>query len=150
MDKEIINNIKKLDKPGRDKFIELCKRLNIKYIEPSREDLCYDCLIEYKGKQYIVELKNRSSKYKNYDTLFLEKGKYERLLNNIKKLNVNGAYYICWIDNDAYIYNIKESFITENLQEKWMNNITADKNTKKISKLVYILKKSDAKILHLD
>lgn len=140
------NQMKALDKPGRDKFKLLCSKLNLIYEEPSFDKLAYDCTIKYKGRTYLVELKDRNIKYNVYDTLYLEKYKYDCLKRWKKSLNAAGIFYVNWIGNKAYIFNLDDDKIFGTQLSKPMNKITAMHNNIKVKKDVYVLKKSDAKV----
>lgn len=146
---EIIENIKKLDKPGRDKFIKLCNKSGLEYFEPSNEKLAYDCGFIYHGKKYIVELKDRSPKYEIYDELILEKDKAERLLKWKDKLGAAATYYVNWFGKRAYIFKIDESILDYKVTKKWMNAVTAESRDNKIEKEVYLLPKATAKVFEL-
>ena len=137
-------NIKTLDKPGREKFIQLCKKLNLQYGEPENDKLAYDCYIIYKGKKYIIELKDRDPKCEHYDEYILEKDKYERVIAWKERLGAAGAYYCNWFGNNAYLFNLEDPRITENPSKKWMNAVTAMSTSNKIEKQIYLINKSIA------
>ena len=141
---QLVANIKKLDKPGRDKFIKLCETLNLEYGEPENEKLSYDCFIIYKGKKYLVELKDRDPKYEQYDDLILEQDKYNRIMNWKNKLGAAGAYYCNWFGNNAYLWNLDKKCITAKPAKKWMNKITAASREEKVEKDIFYINKTDA------
>ena len=141
---ELVENIKKMDKPGRDKFIKLCETLKLEYGEPENEKLAYDCYIIYKGKKYLVELKDRDPKYEQYDELILEQDKYNRVMKWKERLGAAGAYYCNWFGNTAYLWNLDKKSITAKPAKKWMNKITAASREDKIEKDIYYISKSDA------
>lgn len=146
---ELIQNIKTLDKPGREKFIQLCKKLGLQYGEPTNEKLAYDCYIIYKGKKYIIELKDRDPKCEHYDDYILEKDKYERVLAWKERLGAAGAYYCNWFGNRAYLFNLEDNRIIEKPSKQWMNAVTAKSRTEKISKDIYLIDKSIAAVYDL-
>lgn len=137
-------NIKTLDKPGREKFIQLCKKLNLQYGEPENKKLAYDCYIIYKGKKYIIELKDRDPKCEQYDEYILEQDKYERVMAWKERLGAAGAYYCNWFGNTAYLFNLENPTITEHPSNKWMNAVTALSTSNKIEKQIYLINKSIA------
>lgn len=148
-------NIKALDKPGREKFIQLCKKLNlqydpsgkcqlIQYGEPENDKLAYDCYIIYKGKKYIIELKDRDPKYEHYDEYILEQDKYERVIKWKERLGAAGAYYCNWFGDKAYLFNLEDPRITEHPAKQWMNAVTAMSTSNKIEKQIYLINKSIA------
>lgn len=146
MDQHIIDNIKKLDEPGRRKFKQLCKKLGYEYFEPSNDKLAYDCGFIYNGNKYIVELKDRSLKYEKYDDLILEKDKCIRLLKWKNITNSKAAYYVNFFGDLCYIFNIQHSILDRPTTEKWMNALTAASTQVKTKKEVYLLNKKDAKL----
>lgn len=141
---ELNANIKALDKPGRDKFIQLCNKLNLTYGEPQNEKLAYDCYIIYKGKKYIIELKDRDPKYEQYDEYILEKDKYERVMAWKERLGASGAYYCNFFGNKAYLFNLEDVRITNHPSKQFMNAITAKSRTEKIEKEIYLINKEIA------
>ena len=146
---ELINNIKIMDKPGREKFMQLCKQLNLQYGEPENEKLAYDCYIIYKGKKYIIELKDRDPKCEQYDEYILEKDKYERVMAWKERLGAAGAYYCNWFGEKAYLFNLEDPRITEHPAKQWMNAITAKSRTEKIEKEIFYINKSFATVYNL-
>jgi len=144
MNKEIISNIIKLDKPGRDKTMKLCNDYGWKFEEPIRNDLAYDCIIRFSSDLFaVVEIKNRDIKYDKYDTLFLQEDKYNNLLKWKERLGADQALYINWIGDKCYIFDV-DKVDKNSLIEKWMNKITADKSSGKTLKKVYELNKENA------
>lgn len=141
---ELNANIKALDKPGRDKFIQLCKQLNLQYGEPANDKLAYDCYIIYKGKKYIIELKDRDPKYEQYNEYILEKDKYERVMTWKERLGAAGAYYCNFFGNKAYLFNLEDKRITNKPSKQYMNAITAKSRTEKIEKEIYLINKEIA------
>ena len=100
--------------------------------------------IIYKGKKYLVELKDRDPKYEQYDELILEQDKYNRVMKWKEKLGAAGAYYCNWFGNTAYLWNLDKKSITAKPAKKWMNKITAASREDKIEKDIYYISKSDA------
>lgn len=145
MTQQTINKMKELDKPGRDKFKALCSKLGYIYFEPENEKLAYDCGFEYKGKKYIVELKDRSPMYECYDELILEKDKAERLIKWKHRLEANRAYYVNFFGDNIYIFNIDEKVLEKPSKTMWMNAVTAESRTNKVKKEVYLLDKKEAR-----
>lgn len=141
---ELNANIKALDKPGRDKFIKLCNQLHLTYGEPQNEKLAYDCYIIYKGKKYIIELKDRDPKCEQYDEYILEKDKYERVMAWKERLGASGAYYCNFFGNKAYLFNLEDERITNHPSKQFMNAITAKSRAEKIKKDIYLINKEIA------
>lgn len=146
---KLVENIKKLDAPGRDKFKKLCYKLGYEFGEPTNEKLAYDCFFKYKGKVYLVELKDRKPEYEKYDELILEVDKYNRVMNWKERLNAAGCYYVQWFGNTAYIFNLEEDYITQHQERKIMNRVTAASTTDKCFKDVYLVNKKNAKKFEL-
>lgn len=145
MTQETIDNIKALDKPGREKFKKLCAKMGYNYFEPENEKLAYDCGFIWKGKKYIVELKDRSPMYECYDELILEQDKAERLIKWKQRLEAHRAYYVNFFGDTVYIFNIDEKVLEKPSKKMWMNAVTAESRTNKIKKDVYLLDKKEAR-----
>lgn len=145
MTQETIDNIKALDKPGREKFKKLCAKMGYSYFEPDNEKLAYDCGFTWKGKKYIVELKDRSPMYECYDELILEKDKAERLIKWKQRLEAHRAYYVNFFGDNVYIFNIDEKVLEKPSKMMWMNAVTAESRTNKVKKEVYLLDKKEAR-----
>lgn len=142
----IDREIKKLDKPGRKKFMQLCDELGFEYGEPKRKDLMYDCHFTYKGKKYIVEIKDRSPKVEQYDSYIIEKEQYDAIIAWRDKLDADGCYYVNFFGDKAYIFNLSDPRSTEHLEEQWMSWVTAIDPKKKTKKEVYKIDKSIARV----
>jgi len=136
-----------LDNGGKLKFKKLCKKFNLEFEEMLERFADYDFLLFYKGKKFIVEVKDRDAIYANYDSIMFEDEKYQKLIKDIEKEQVNGAYYITFINNLAYIY-----FIPLIIPYKKCK-INANKKTymsdEKIEKEVFFLPKNDLKIIEI-
>lgn len=145
MTQQISDNMKELDKPGRDKFKLLCSKMGYDYFEPANDKLAYDCGFIFKGNKYIVELKDRSPKYECYDELILEKDKAERLIKWKARLGANRAYYVNFFGDTIYIFDIDEKVLQMPSKLMWMNAITAESRSIKVEKEVYLLDKRTAK-----
>lgn len=141
-----MNAIEKLDKPGRDKTVALLTKRGFHYEEPPKKTLAYDLkFYDNNNNLYLIEIKNRSLKCKEYDDLFLEVDKYERLQNWKLKLGAKAVYYFNWIGDEVYIFNIDDKTTTERKVAQYMNAATY-KSTAKIKKEVFLLSKKDAKV----
>lgn len=151
MDKQqLIQNIKNLDKPGRDKTKKLIDLLGYTWGEPDNEKLSYDCYFIYKGRQYLVEIKDRKPEYEKYDEFILEQDKYERIMKWKERLGAAGCYYINWFGNRCYIFNLEDDYIKNKPSKQWMNAVTAESTTNKIQKDIYLIDKTKAKTIILD
>lgn len=146
---DLANEIKKLDKPGRDKTKRLIESLGYEFKEPTNEKLAYDCYFTYEGKLYLIEIKDRKPEYEKYDEFILEVDKYERLKKWKAKLNAAGIYYLNWFGNKCFIFNLEDDYITDNRTTQWMNARTAESRTNKIPKDVYLIQKAKAKIFSI-
>ena len=103
MNIEIINQYE--DK-GRDKFKRLCETLNYDYENNSDMTAHYDGTVHYKGRDYLIEIKDRNIKFKDYPTVMFEMYKNNALRNAVCEQGANGAYYVCFYDNEAFIFNV--------------------------------------------
>ena len=110
------------EKSSRDKFKRLCDNLNLIFEDSQQMFDHYDEILYYKNKKYIVELKDRKLKY-DYPTIMFEKYKYDNLIFKMKELNADGAYYISFFGDDAYIYKLP---MPDQMDEQ-IKNIAANK-----------------------
>lgn len=143
---QLIENIIKLDKPGREKTIQLCEKMGWKFEEPERGDLAYDCIIYINSDIFVVgEIKNRDIKCQKYDTLFLQEDKYNNVLKWKTRLGADLAWYINWIGDECYIFDLSK--VDPNTKtQKWMNKVTAESTKNKELKNIYEINKKDAVI----
>lgn len=136
-----------LDLQGKIKFKQLCKKFNLKCEETMDRYADYDFLLFFKDKKYIIEVKNRDSKYADYDSIMFEDEKYQKILKDIEKEQVDGAYYISFIGNLAYI------FFVPSIMPYPKHKINANKKTfindEKKEKEVYFLPKNDLKKIEI-
>lgn len=146
---ELVENIKKLDKPGRDKTKKLIESMGYEFLEPKNEKLSYDCYFISKGKMYLIEIKDRDPKNEKYDDFILECDKYNRIQNWKRKLNAAGCYYFNWFGDKCYVFNLDNPEIIENKTVKKMNAVTAASRFNKIDKDIYLIKKKLGKIYTL-
>lgn len=144
------SKIRELDTPGREKMKLLCSQLGWKYSEPDSLRLAFDCFVTIAGKRYVVELKNRSPKYEQYDEYILEKDKYDRVMSWKHRLRAAGALYCNFFGNTAYIFNLDNPDITTRPAKAYMNDVTARSRSYKVQKDVYYINKSIAKKVTLD
>ena len=135
---------KKFDKPGREKFKQLCTELGFEYGEPKRKDLMYDCHFTYKGKKYIVEIKDRDPKIEKYDSYIIEKEQLDCILHWKHKLEADGCYFINFFGDKAYIFNLMDPRCLQNPSSQWMSLMTAIDRKKKVKKEIYLLDKNIA------
>jgi hypothetical protein len=135
---------KKFDKPGREKFKQLCAELGFEYGEPNRKDLMYDCNFTYKGKKYIVEIKDRDPKIEKYDSYIIEKEQFDSILHWKEKLDADGCYFVNFFGDKAYIFNLSDPRCKQSPRSQWMNLMTAIDRKKKVKKDVYLLDKNIA------
>ena len=141
----IDSKIRELDTPGREKMKLLCSQLGWEYSEPDSLRLAFDCFVTANNKKYVVELKNRSPKYEQYDEYILEKDKYDRVMSWKHRLRADGALYCNFFGNTAYIFNLDNPDITTRPAKAYMNDVTARSRSYKVQKDVYYINKSIAK-----
>ena len=146
----IDSKIRELDTPGREKMKLLCSQLGWEYSEPDSLRLAFDCFVTVNNKKYVVELKNRSPKYEQYDEYILEKDKYERIMSWKHRLQAAGALYCNFFGNTAYIFNLDNPDITTRPAKSYMNDVTARSRSYKVQKDVYYINKSLAKKVTLN
>ena len=141
----IDSKIRELDTPGREQMKLLRSQLGWEYSEPDSLRLAFDCFVTVNNKKYVVELKNRSPKYEQYDEYILEKDKYERIMSWKHRLQAAGALYCNFFGNTAYIFNLDNPDITTRPAKSYMNDVTARSRSYKVQKDVYYINKSLAK-----
>ena len=146
----IDSKIRELDTPGREKMKLLCSQLGWEYSEPDSLRLAFDCFVTISGHKYVVELKNRSPKYEQYDEYILEKDKYDRVMSWKHRLQAAGALYCNFFGNTAYIFNLDNPDITTRPAKAYMNDVTARSRSYKVQKDVYYINKSLAKKVTLN
>ena len=146
----IDSKIRELDTPGREKMKLLCSQLGWEYSEPDSLRLAFDCFVTVNNKKYVVELKNRSPKYEQYDEYILEKDKYDRVMSWKHRLQAAGALYCNFFGNTAYIFNLDNPDITTRPTKAYMNDVTARSRSYKVQKDVYYINKSLAKKVTLN
>ena len=146
----IDSKIRELDTPGREKMKLLCSQLGWEYSEPDSLRLAFDCFVTINNRKYVVELKNRSPKYEQYDEYILEKDKYDRVMSWKHRLQAAGALYCNFFGNTAYIFNLDNPDITTRPAKAYMNDVTAQSRSYKVQKDVYYINKSLAKKVTLN
>lgn len=134
-------NYKRLDKGGRDKFKRLCTECGLIYHEPDNEKLAFDCWFEGQGYDWLVEIKDRGPEAAGYQELVLEKDRYERLVNWVNRTGAAGAFYVNWIGDTAYIFDLRDPRTLSRLRTMFMNAVTAVSRCRKKYKEVYMLDK---------
>ena len=80
-----------MEKSGRNKFKRLCENLQIYFVEAENPFEYFDGIVYFKGKKFLIEIKDRDEKF-NYDTILFEKDKYENLKSEIIKNNANNFF----------------------------------------------------------
>lgn len=143
-------NYKRLDKPGRDKFKRMCEECGLVYHEPENEKLAFDCWFEGQGYNWLVEIKDRGPEAAGYQELVLEKDRYERLAACVNKTGAAGAFYVNWIGDTAYIFDLRDPRTTTRPGTMYMNAATAVSRCNKVNKEVYMLDKSWAVVYKLE
>lgn len=136
------DKINTLEYIGRNKFKKLCENKNLKFVESTNPIEYFDGIVYFKGKKYLIEIKDRSEKF-NYDTILFEKDKYDNLIQSIKKEQADGAYYVSFFDNVAYIFLLPTEM---NLKPYKINaNKCTAINDDKKEKWVYFINKNNLK-----
>ena len=136
------DKIDTLENKGRDKFRKLCESKHLQFVESTERLEYFDGIVYFKGKKYLIEIKDRSEKF-NYDTILFEKDKYDNLIKSIDKEQADGAYYVSFWDDVAYIYLIPREM---NLKPYRINaNKCTAINDDKKEKWVYFINKNDVK-----
>lgn len=137
----IEKNIIKYEDKGRAKFQRLCETLNYDYENNSNLTAHFDGTVHYHGRNYLIEIKDRNTKFKDYSTVMFECYKNDALRNAVCEQGANGAYYVCFYDNEAFIFNVYD----EEVEAITAVNVTCNRYTAfnggKVEKPVKLLPK---------
>jgi len=93
----------------------------------------FDCLSD--DYRMFIELKSRNT---HYDTLLLEKKKYDYLIDNAKELGYK-AWYINYTPDGVWGFPISAESFKPVWEEKWLPITTEFANKEKMTKLVTFL-----------
>lgn len=132
------------DNKGREIFKNFLKdRFNIDNVKYAGAKDVYDLSFEYKGINFITEIKVRDDKYLNADTLYLDLKKYCHLM--ALQRNKTQLLYVNIFSNCLYIFNLtKIDFNKVEFISQYCNKTTAVKSYK-IKKSIWNLNKNIAK-----
>lgn len=135
------NVIISYEERGREKMRRLCETLNYDYENNSDITEHFDGTLHYHGKNYLIEVKDRNIKFKDYPTIMYEQYKDDALKEAVEQLGANGAFYVCFYDNEAFIFNVYD----DDVQSITPTNVPCNKYTAfdggKVEKSVYLLPK---------
>lgn len=94
------------------------------------------------GVPYLAELKKRHCDYWMYPTAYLEKKKYDFLINHFYKTNIT-PFYLCFYESRSFVFNLANiDFSKIRLADEDLPNFTADNcgtEKKKVNKPTYHL-----------
>lgn len=106
-----------------------------------------DYYFTLRGEKYVVEIKCRDIKYKDYDTHMIEDCKLKALLQAKKDDNCDYALYINFFRDDiVYLYSTTDIINKAKPEIKYCNRTTAI-DSGKINKLNLMIPTSVAKVL---
>ena len=100
------NIIREYEDNGRNKFQRLCDSLGVEWDENEDIHSYYDGTVLWKGKTYLIEIKDRDERYEAYDTILLQNDKYENILGCMENTGADGAYYVCFYGDTAYVTDL--------------------------------------------
>ena len=133
--------VEQYEKMGRAKFRKLIKDNKLMYfVDNPRLKEYYDGVLYYGDKKFLIEIKTRAEKYNQEETLMFEADKYNHLRECATTLSADGAYYVSFFTNDAYIYNVPDNIEYEPINMK-ANKCTSFSD-EKVEKLVYMIPKN--------
>lgn len=121
-----MNEFTKAELIGRNLLKEIFNDLNITKYQFTKG--VYDRLDAYfrlKGHIVSSEIKVRATKYESYDTHIMEVDKYNAMLEDMKKRNLAGSFYICFFGETAYIYNINKVVANSKQNKCWCPRTSA-------------------------
>ena len=129
---------------GRHITETLCNKLGWEYENCDELYKPYDCFITIDGKRHIGEIKVRDIKFATKPTLHFEVKKYNNLLVEADKENVDGILYINWLGNECYVFDVTDELIMNSrMIESFSNRVTAMSrlDEDKVYKEMYLLPK---------
>lgn len=121
---ELTTKCEATDIAGRQPMIKLLQQIGYEYEETERFNKVDIIFKDKKGLNYYCEVKNRSEKYRKYDTHIIEIPKLEYLLSKERPI------YCCIFGNYIYLYG-KQALLkarTENMARPKYNVINAGTN----------------------
>lgn len=150
MTNEQQKHLDELEANGIEQVKKMCENHGLFFGQANMEHRAYDCFITNKvtRKTSICEIKNRYNA-DNYDTLFMEVDKLNRLLKWKEKFLCWKAFYINVLGTTLYIFEVDEDTLKKYpTAKRWMNSKTYESTDNKTMKEVIELPKSDAKIIY--
>lgn len=100
------NAYKVSERKGRNKMKKLCDQRGLQYFDNPVISAPYDGNIVYGDQTYLVEVKDRDPQYERYDTILLEKSKYDNITWCVNATGSTSAYYACFYGNHAYVIDL--------------------------------------------
>ena len=101
-----MNNFQENELKGRAKFAALLSKKGITDYHFTEEEFNpVDCYFNYNHQCNIAEIKVRN---RCYPTLFMEKKKLASMINLIKSGEATKGYYVNFIGDKAYIFDLKD------------------------------------------
>ena len=131
---------------GRELTKKLCKQNGWKFTEGDDINLPYDCFIGINGERCMGEIKVRNVKFIRKPTLHFEVKKYNMLMEENEREEADKVFYINWLGDTCFIFNITDSLIESTpIEQSLSNKVTARSTEDKIYKDMYLLPKWKAK-----
>lgn len=117
---------------GREKFkgwLETIKATDIYFTE---EYCAVDCSFKHNDISYVVEIKVRAEKYKDYTTHMLEQKKLTGMIDYKNTNSLDVMLYCCFFGDYLYIYRLNNNYETETCRLARTSAINTGKRDKDI------------------
>ncbi len=129
------------DDKGKEIIKQLFSQVNVPVILTDYRYEYYDCSWYWNNKLNFGEIKYRNFNSNKYDTILLEKKKYDNLMKFEDDNNI-GIYYISIYEDNIYFFNLRK--IIPNITTIKCPETTDFNNNEKIKKEVILLPKCQA------
>jgi hypothetical protein len=101
----------------------------------------YDAsLAPKKSVDMYAEIKVRNLKSTDYSTTYLEKKKYDAMIELANQTATGKAFYfVAFTDDASYLFDLKNIEVEKFQKSSWMKEKTFDQSTKYVEKQIYDL-----------
>jgi hypothetical protein len=97
-------------------------------------------LVAKKSVDMYAEIKVRNLKSTDYNTTYLEKKKYDAMIDLANQTSTGKAFYfVSFTDDASYLFYLKNIEVHKYQKSSWMKEKTYDQSSKYLEKLIYDL-----------